>query len=1055
MKSIKHFLYSNAAWNNGKKRSFLLALVFLSFLPAAFSQNSEPITITGSIKDSSGTGLPNVTIEERGTKNATVTSSDGSFRINVASQKSTLLISSVGYSNQAITVGNRTNFNLTLEALNRDLDEVVVVGFGTKKKESLTGAISTVTAKDLDHVHGGATVSSGLAGKLPGVTFRMPDGRPGSSANINIRNLGAPLYIIDGIQQDGGQFNNLAPNDIESITILKDASAAIYGVRAANGVVVVTTKRGRAGSGNQINIDAYTGWQNWTRFPDVVNSYQWQLGKAEAEMNRVNPSTAMTQAELERWKAGTDYGYRDFNWRDFIIKKNSPISSINVNATGGSDKVNYYLSVTRLDQNSVLGREFTFARTNLQSNIDVKVTNRLKVGVQINGRIETRDNPGVPGGDDYWAPRFALLRNLPFERPFANDNPNYLNDIGHNAENWGLLNKAKSGYWHEDWRVLQTNLTAEYQLPIEGLSLRGMYSYYIADRVMNGHEYTYDAYRYNPVDSTYTRTGGSTNPWRERGTHKVFNNVMQGQVNYNNSFGDHNIGATLVAERIERTETDVWVHAVPKTNALPLLFFTDVDTYNDQEWEEARLGYIGRFNYNYDNKYYLELSARRDASWKFAPGKRTGFFPAISGGWRISKEKFFTDRVNDNFISELKIRGSYGELGDDNVGIGAFDYISGYNYNSGNRSIFDGNMVVGANFRGVPINNITWFTSTMANIGADFTIFNGKVSGSIDYFDRKRTGLVGAKYDVLVPSELGYSLPNENVNSDKVVGGEFALNYNGQSGEFRYNIGGNVSFSRSKFVSSYKPMFGNSWDKYRNSIEDRWNGINWGYEVIGQFQSQEQISNYPINNDGQNNRTQLPGDLMYKDVNNDGMINGYDERPIGYGGGNPNVNFGMSFSLAWRGIDFTADFSGASMYTFSRNWEMRWPYQNGGNLLKNFYDDRWHRADPFDVNSEWIPGKYPALRFNDGGHSNFNKNSTFWTTNLKYLRARTIEIGYSLPKTLLSRVNIKKTRFYLNAYNLFSIDNTAEYGLDPEIVDGNGLQYPQNKVVNVGVNLSF
>ncbi len=1053
MKS-KIFLITNAiALEPWKRTGLLLVLVFFAFLPNSHAQT--PLTVTGTVKDSAGVGLPNVTITEKGKRNVTTTNESGHFSINVAGQQSVLLISSVGYAEQSITVGTKSSFDISLRASTRDMDEVVVVGYGTKKKESLTGAISTVTAKDLDHVHGGATVSSGLAGKLPGVTFRMPDGRPGSSANINIRNLGTPLFIIDGIQQDGGQFNNLSPNDIESITILKDASAAIYGVRAANGVVVVTTKRGRSGSGNTINIDAYTGWQNWTRFPEVVNSYQWQLGKADAEMNRVNPSTNMTPAELEKWKAGTEYGYRDFNWYDFIIKKNSPVRSINVNATGGSDKVNYYLSLTRLDQNSVLGREFTFGRTNLQSNIDVKVTNRLKVGVQINGRIETRDNPGVPGGDDYWAPRFALLRNLPFERPFANDNPEYLNDIGHNAENWGLLNKAKSGYWHEDWRVLQTNISAEYQFPITGLSARAMYSYYIADKVMNGHEYTYDAYRYNPVDSTYTRTGGSTNPWRERGTHKVFNNVFQGQLNYNNSFGLHNIGATFVAERIERNETDVWVHAVPKTNALPLLFFTDIDTYNDQDWEEARLGYIGRLNYNFDNRFYVELSARRDASWKFAPGKRTGFFPAVSGGWRLTKERFFQKWINDRILSEFKIRGSYGELGDDNVGIGAFDYISGYNYNSGNRSVFDGNLVVGSNFRGVPVTNITWFTSTMANIGADFTLFNGKITGSIDYFDRKRSGLVGAKYDVLVPSELGYNLPNENVNKDQVVGGEFALNYHGQSGEFRYTIGGNASISRSKFISSYKPMFGNSWDHYRNSIEGRWNGIYWGYEVIGQFQSQEQINNYTINNDGQNNRTQLPGDLMYKDVNNDGMINGYDQRPIGFGGGNPNVNFGLSISLSWKGLDFTADFSGASMYTFERNWEVRWPYQNGGNLLKDFYEDRWHRADPFDVNSQWIPGKYPALRFNEGGHSNYNKNSTFWVTNLKYLRARTIELGYSLPKTLLSRVHIKKTRFYVNAYNLFSIDNAAQYGLDPEVVDGNGLQYPQNKVINLGVNLSF
>lgn len=1039
------------------KKLFLFAGIFLLglFFTPAFSQTQNKIRVSGTVRDSSGIGIPQVTVAEKGTSNKTITSSEGNFSISVSNAESVLEFSSVGYITEEVKVQSQTTFNISLNITNAALGEVVVVGYGSRKKESLTGAISAVTAKDLDHVHGGSTVSSGLAGKLPGVSFRMPDGRPGSSANIQIRNMGNPLFIIDGIQQDAGQFNNLSPNDIESITVLKDASAAIYGVRAANGVVVVTTKRGRAGSGNAINVDAYYGWQNWTRFPEVVNAYEWQLGKLDADMNRVNPGTAMTPQELERWKTGTEYGYRNFDWYNFIIQKNSPIKSINVNATGGSDKVNYYLSVTRLDQNSVLGREFTFGRTNLQSNIDAKVTNRLKVGIQINGRIETRDNPGVPGGDDYWAPRFALLRNLPYERPYANDNPAYLNDIGHNAENWGLLNKEKSGYWHEDWRVLQTNLSAEYQLPIKGLNVRGMYSYYLADRVMNGHEYTYDAYRFNPADSTYERTGGSTNPWRERGTRKVFNKVLQGQVNYTNSFGEHNVGATFVTERIERNILDQWVHSVPKTNVLPLLQFADIDTYNDDDYEEARIGYIGRINYNYANRYFLELSARRDASWKFAPGKRVGTFPAVSAGWRITEEEFFQNWTRGSILTELKIRGSYGQLGDDDIGIGAFDYISGYNYNSGNRSILDGNLVVGARYRGVPVNNISWFVSTMTNIGADFSFLNGKLSGSVDYFYRKRTGLKGRKYDVQVPWELGYNLPDENVESDAVLGGEVALNYNGNIGELKFSVGGNFSFARNKFLESYKPLYGNSWDHYRNGRENRWTGIYWGYEVIGQFQSQDEINHYPVNIDGQNNRTLLPGDLIYKDVNNDGRIGSLDERPIGYHGGNPNVNYGLSISLAWRGIDFVADFSGASMYTFARSWEMRWPYQNGGNLVKNFYEDRWHRADVWDVNSEWIPGKYPALRFNEGGHSNYNKNSTFWVDNLKYFRARTIEIGYSLPKSILQKANIKKTRLYVNAYNLFSIDNVAQYGLEPEVVDGNGLQYPQNRVVNFGVNLSF
>jgi hypothetical protein len=272
----------------------------------------------------------------------------------------------------------------------------------------------------------------------------------------------------------------------------------------------------------------------------------------------------------------------------------------------------------------------------------------------------------------------------------------------------------------------------------------------------------------------------------------------------------------------------------------------------------------------------------------------------------------------------------------------------------------------------------------------------------------------------------------------------------------RFSVSGNLSYSRSKFLASYNPVFFNSWDQYRNSGEHRLTRINWGYDVIGQFTSQEQINNYPVNIDGQGNRTLLPGDLIYKDVNGDNKIDGYDERPIGYGSDNnpPNINYGISITLQYSNFDFRADFSGAAGYTWFQNYETRWPFQNDGNLNTIFLD-RWHRENPFDPKSEWIPGKYPALRFNDGGHSNYNHNSTFWAHNIKYLRARTLELGYSVPTKIISKAKMEKARFYINAYNLFSIDNVKQYNIDPEINDDNGLQFPQNRFLNVGINLSF
>jgi TonB-linked SusC/RagA family outer membrane protein len=780
--------------------------------------------------------------------------------------------------------------------------------------------------------------------------------------------------------------------------------------------------------------------------------------RAEAEINRYG-STTITPEELEKYKAGKDPGYQSFDWKDFIIKKNAPQHSVNLNVTGGSDKINYYLSATHLYQNSVLGREYKFNRTNIQSNVTAKIANRLKVGVNINGRIETRDNPGVPYADDYWLARFAILRNTPLERPYANDNPNYLNDIKHNETNWAFLNTKWSGKYHNDWRVLQTNFNADYEVPyVKGLTVSGVYSYYLADYLLNNHEYTYTTYTYNPLDDSYKPTGGSTNPWREREQIKQINITQQLKLNYNRTFGLHTIGALVVNERIKNQRLRNWIHSVPSTNALTLIYFNTADTYEDSDDKEARIGYIGRLTYNYDNKYFLEMSARRDASYLFAPGNRVGYFPSVFAGWRIMEEPFMQKLLGShNPLTDFKLRGSYGILGDDGkqLNLPAFAYVQGYNYNQG-IAILSGVPVVGSRDRGVPITNITWLKSKMTDVGFDFSLWNGKLSGTFDYFYRKRSGLRGRKSDVLVPSEIGYTLPDENINSDAQYGEEGALTYNGSYKKLRFSVSGNLSYSRSKFLSSYKPVFFNSWDQYRNSGENRLTRINWGYDVIGQFTSQEQINSYPVNIDGQGNKTLLPGDLIYKDVNGDNKIDDYDVRPIGYGSDNnpPNINYGISITLQYENFDFRADFSGAAGYTWFQNYETRWPFQNDGNLNTIFLD-RWHRENPFDTKSAWIPGKYPALRFNDGGHSNYNRTSTFWAHNIKYLRARTLELGYSLPTKLIKLVKMERARFYVNAYNLFSLDNVKQYAIDPEINDDNGLQFPQSRFINIGLNLSF
>ncbi|HKO82035.1 MAG TPA: TonB-dependent receptor [Chitinophagaceae bacterium] len=1074
MKSSKHFFYEIAygAISLWRKRKLLVTLLLLfSVSQYGFSQDAGKTNVTGIVKDSSGNGMANVTVAEKGTKNAVTTTTDGAFTINVANAKSILVFTSVGFEKKEVQVGDQSNLNLSLEAENKDLSEVVVIGYGSRKKESLTGAISTITAKDFDRVHGGSTVSTGLAGKLPGVTFRMPDGRPGSSASIQIRNMGAPLFVIDGIQQDAGQFNNLAPNDIESITVLKDASAAIYGVRAANGVVVVTTKRGTTGR-NNVNIDAYTGWQSWFRFPKVLtNSYDYMFYRAEAEINRFG-STGITKDELEKYRQGESAGaaYRSFDWRDYILGSSAPINSVNININGGSDKVNYYVSGTNLHQKSMLGDEYNFNRSNIQSNITAKLSNGLRVGMDVNGRIETRKNPGVPGGDDYFLARLGVLRNTPRERPYANDNPAYLNDLGEHLEsNYAFLNEKISGALKSEWRVLQTNFNAEWQIPkVPGLSVKGVYSYYMADLVLNNQEYTYKAYTYIPASGSspeeYRATGGSTNPWREREQIKQINTTGQAQINYNNTFGEHTVGATLVAERLTTHRRRNWLHASPVSNNLPLIYFPTMDRYDDSDDKQSRIGYIGRITYSFSNRYFFEASARRDASYLFAPGKRVGYFPGVSAGWRITDEPFMQKLLSrSNVLTDLKLRASYGELGDDNPNnnpiVAPYAYLEGYNYNQGT-SIIDGSPVTVSRDKGIPITNISWLKSKITDIGLDFSFFRGKLTGSIDYFYRKRTGLLGSKNNVIVPIEIGYALPPENINSDAQYGEEISLAYNGKIGDINFNVGGNISYTRSKFLESYNPIFFNSWDQYRNSGENRYSRIEWGYIVDGQFSSTEQINNYTVDIDGQGNRTLLPGDLIYRDINGDNRIDGYDQRPIGFGyGQQPNINFGFTIGVVYKNFDFNADFSGASGYTWFQNWETRWAFQNNGNM-NTIFTDRWHRADPFDVNSEWIPGKYPANRYNIAfGHSNYEKsgqrNSSFWMHNVTQFRARTIQLGYTLPKSMMQRLKIQRARVYLNAFNLFSLDNLKDFAVDPEVVDDNGLQFPQNRVINVGINLSL
>lgn len=1029
---------------------FVLTLAFF-ICGQAFAQ-TQPIS--GKIVDTMGEPLIGVSVKVKGNESTgTVTDIDGQFSLNVSGD-ATLIISYVGYITSEIKVGGQTHFNITLNENDQELEEIVVVGYGTQKKSSLTGAISNIKSDELTSTTT-TTTSGALVGKVAGISARQADGRPGASAKIQIRNMGTPLYVIDGIPSEEGQFNNIDVNDIDNISVLKDASAAIYGLRAANGVVLVTTKGGKRGSRNSINASGYYGIQNFMRYPDPANAYEYVRGLMDSDLNKYG-STSRTMDELEKWSDGT---YKSMNWKDFIVNKNAPMLYGNINASGGSDKVSYYFSLAHTKQDAMI-KGFDFERTNLQANIDANITNDLKVGTKLSGRSEKRTSVGVPGLDDYWQPYWAIFQNLPTERAYANENPNYPNKTHNDATGAAIFDKNTTGTNRDIWRVMSANLFAEYKAPfLQGLSARVAYNYWIAKRNNEEFEYTYNTYTYNESTDEYDVTGGNSNPWRRKETEHRIERTYQAQINYANIFDKvHNVSAMIGAEAFERKDEHFRINTLPPNNYIGTINNVDeiTDVYNTVG-TRARAGFIFRTTYDYASKYFLEASGRYDGSFLFRSGDRWGFFPSVSAGWRISEEEFLKP-YTENWLYNLKLRASWGQMGDDQYNeadiVDPFSYLDGYDYGDG-KAVLNGSTVNGIKPRGLPITTLSWIKSTVFNIGIDFGVLDNRLSGTVEYFRRKRTGLPASRYDVSIPAEVGFELPMENLNSDAHLGVEASLMWNDKIDKVNYYVGANVTLARKKDLYVYKERFGSSWHRYRDGKSDRWSNINWGFECIGQFQSMDEIKNYPVDIDGLGNTTMLPGDLIIKDVNGDGVINDLDQRPVGYAAGElPYLNFAFNLGAEWNGIDLKAEFAGASMQTYQRDWELKIPYQAGGSAPNYLLNDAWHHADPTNAYSEWIKGKYPSVR-EGGSHVNWTRNSTFWQTNITYLKLRTLEIGYTIPKSITSRANIQKLRLYVNGYNLVSFDNMKEYDIDPEITSTSGLVTPNLRTISFGFNLNF
>ncbi|TDH29066.1 SusC/RagA family TonB-linked outer membrane protein [Segetibacter sp. 3557_3] len=1034
-------------------------IIFFVLLLAFFSTNllaQNTTTIRGRVT-SGDTALTGVTVQVEGTTRAILTNDDGRYSIN-APANGALVFSYVGFIAQTIRIEGRSSIDVKMISSGQQLNDVVVVGYGTQRRATISGAVSSINSETLLETPA-VTTSGALVGKVQGITARAPDSRPGAGVNIQIRNMGTPLFVIDGVPADAGQFNQLGIADVENISILKDASAAIYGLQAANGVVLVTTKRGKSGKA-QINLSGYQGYQNFTRSPTPPDAATYLRGLATSNQNlRLQNPANLTAEEIAKWEAGTEKGYQSYDYHKHMFRPNVPQTYLNASASGGGQNSRYYLSVSHIDQQALI-KDFNFNRTNIQANIEAGLAKGLKVSTQISGRYEKRRQAGVPGLDDYFNPFLTVFSMWPTERPYANDNPAYVNGAVHSVNvNPATYNMDVTGYTRDDWRAMKSIFSVEYALPF-GLSAKATYQYNYTINVVDEFEYRYPAYVYDPPTATtpenYRTVQGNDNPWRRKIRQNIENDFSQLQLNYNTKIGEHSIGVTAAYERQQNKAENTEARGLPQNNTVELMYFADMNVYNNGFNEIARAGYVGRVNYNYKQKYIVEALGRYDGSYLYAKGQRYGLFPGASVAWRITEENFFRNSGVSRSFNELKFRASYGQTGAE-IGANPFAFLQGYNFAQGN-AVFNGVLTTGVAPTGLPNTLLTWVTNTNKNIGLDWAILRNKLSGQVDVFERKRTGLPGPRTDILLPQEVGYVLPNQNLDAaDAIRGVEGIITYaNTTRGGFQYTVSANATVARGRSLYAYRPRFENSWHEYRTSTEDRWQNVNFGYIVSGRFQSQEDIDNHPINNDGQGNRTQLPGDLIYEDVNGDKIINGLDERPIGYAqGAQPYMSFGINSNYSYKGISFQLDFSGATMQTFARSVELQIPFQNNGAGVGYLISDAWQRADPFDPNSPWRPGTYPAVRKDQPNHNNYSRPNNFWRRNVSYVRLRNIEVAYDFPKAWLGKANISGLRVYVHGTNIFSIDNTKEFQTDPEISSEGGLVYPQQKLFTFGFNLNL
>lgn len=1010
------------------------------------------ITISGRVTNDANEPLPGVSIGIKGTGRGTTSDASGNFVLHVRSENDTLLFTFIGFAPKEVVVGNRTRIDIKLVAENKSLGEIVVVGYGQQTKATVTGAVAAIKSADIVRTKN-ENVTNMLTGKLAGVRIVQKSSEPGTFNNtFDIRGMGDALIIIDGIPRDN--MSRLNPDDVESISVLKDASAAVYGVRAANGVVLITTKKGKAGT-NVINYSANFGIQTPIGSPKSTSAADWMTLANEKSMHNQNGGTLRYSLdEVEAYRNGTKQGT---DWYKAVIKPSAPMSQHNLSTSGGSDRVQYYASLGYLSQESFLrSNSNSYKRYNLRSNVTGRITDRLKADFQLNGVFD-ESNKNYESTD--WIIR-SMERSAAIQPIYANGNHDYLQVGTVDGSNpVAMADANQSGYRKYGNKWFQSNVSLEYDVPgITGLRAKGMfgYDYQLLDNKI--YKKQYNLYNYDDAAESYNATVNQSPSNIRREFYTKQSILTQFSLNYLRTFNEvHNVNILALVEGQHRQGDNIFA---ARDLSLLLDQLSAGNSVNQQGsmstnsgdlYDYANIGYVGKANYNYKGKYLAEFNFRYDGSSRFDKSHRWGFFPSGSVGWRFTDENFWKN-LDVKFIDNAKFRASYGVLGDDNAS--TYQWLNGYTYPAGGDynnlpggSVFDGSYVNSAVSTGIANKNITWYTAKTFDVGMDLTTKNGMFGLIVDYFQRKRSGLLTTR-TVSLPSVVGAALPQENLNGDMTRGIDIEVTHHNKIGEVTYNVRGTFGFTRTQYTYQETGKNGNNYNEWRSNNNNRYSDMVWGFKGIGQFQSYEEIANSPVKYD----QGTLPGDYKYEDTNGDGIINDLDLQPISYSG-RPMFSYGLTLDASYKGFDVALLFQGAARVYVNYVEILAEPIwgSNYSNALDQFMD-RWHpqdpTANPYDPNTKWVKGKYAYTGTVARG------NSTFSWLNASYLRLKTVELGYTVPVSLLKRVGIKGARVYCNVYNAHTWSGMKF--IDPEHPsDSYGNVYPLNRTYNMGFTINL